>query len=79
MGKKMIDEKCYNCGYETDPDSLDAMGYCYNCQMAYEVGHEVGFMSALQQLAGVNPGELSNLDKLSGDERYTLFARLLNE
>ena len=70
----MIDEKCYNCGYETDPESLDAMGYCYNCQMAYEVG----FMSALQQLAGKNPSELANLDKLSGDERYTLFVRLLN-
>jgi hypothetical protein len=75
----MDNEACYNCRYETGADNLDAMGYCYNCQMAYEVGHEVGFMSALQQLAGKNPSELANLDKLSGDERYTLFARLLNE
>lgn len=72
-------ENCYNCGYEDDPLNLDANGYCYNCQNAFEKGHSVGFMGALQELAGIDPIKLSNLDKLSGNERYTLFAKLLNE
>lgn len=72
-------ETCYNCGYEDDYVNFDANGYCYNCSNAFERGHDTGFMEALQQLAGVDPSKLSNLDKLSGDERYALFARLLNE
>ena len=75
----MDNEPCYNCRYETGADNLDANGYCYNCQNAYESGHETGYMSALQELAGIDPSKLSNLDKLSGDERYTLFVRLLND
>ena len=72
-------ENCYNCQYETDPDSLDTNGYCQNCQNAYETGHDTGFFSALQRLASVNPSELSDLDKITGNERYALFARLLND
>lgn len=73
-------EQCHNCGYETDPESLDAVnGYCQNCQNAYETGHDTGFMSALQRLASVNPAELSNLGNITGNDRYALFARLLND
>lgn len=70
---------CIQCGYEEDdPEGFDPNGYCWNCSSAYENGYDTGYQTALQELAGIDPSELSNLDKLSGNERYTLFARLLN-
>ena len=73
-----MNELCHNCSYEWDLEQIDCNGYCPNCASAYESGHSTGFMEALLQLAGIEPSKLSNLDKLSGNERYTLFAGLLN-
>ena len=75
----MDNELCHNCSYEWGHEDLDENGYCPNCACAYESGYSTGSMSALQDLAGIDPSKLSNLDKLSGDERYTLFVRLLND
>jgi hypothetical protein len=74
-----MNENCQNCQYEEDPENLDANGYCQNCSNAYDNGHDTGFMSALQRLASLDPTQLSNLDKITGNERYALFARLLND
>jgi hypothetical protein len=74
-----MNENCYNCQYEVDPESLDANGYCQNCSNAYDNGHDTGFMSALQRLASVAPSEMPDLVTLTGNERYALFARLLND
>lgn len=68
-------ETCHNCAYEWDSEALDTNGYCPNCASAYESGHTVGFMNALQTLAGIDTDKFLLLIGKTGNERYTLLSK----
>jgi hypothetical protein len=76
----VADEKqvnCFNCGYESEAGSLDAVnGYCQNCANAYDNGLETGQGDTIQTIAGLLSGDKREFI-LNGSEPANLYTRLI--